>query len=154
MKNIITLLLSTLIASFSFAQPEGKPVNKDRKEQMKAKKVAFITEKLELTEEESAAFWPVYNQMEEDLHTLRTNFRKERKSDKKLEDMTDEEVDALMTKAFDFKQKELDIKKRYHVKFKQVLPVRKVAKLYHLEKEFRKHVAAKRKKGPLPPPRP
>lgn len=53
-RNILLLLLLT---SFSFyAQSD---TIKDKKEQIKALKVAFLTTKLDLTAREAEKFWPI-----------------------------------------------------------------------------------------------
>ena len=123
---IITLLLNSIVI---FSQE-----NKDNK----AKRIAFISIKLELTVEEAEKFWPILNDMESELKVLRKQKHKNKPEKKKVSEMSDEEVDALMLAAFDNKQKELDIKRKYHEKFKSVIPVKKVAKLYHLEHEYRR----------------
>ena len=52
------LLALILCANTSFAQ-KG---NGDKKERIKAYRVAFMTEELALTPEESEKFWPLYNE--------------------------------------------------------------------------------------------
>jgi len=54
-------LFVLLTTSFSFAQP----LLKHKKEQIKALKVAYITEELNLNSEEAAKFWPLYNAFED-----------------------------------------------------------------------------------------
>jgi len=56
-----------------------------------------------------------------------------------MEDMTDAEVVALLDRVIALRQGNLDIYKNYNTKFLEVLPAKKVAKFYHIEKEFRKH---------------
>ena len=56
MKNkFIFPILFLLMASISFAQGF-----RDKKEKVKALKVAYITEQLDLTTEEAQKFWPIY----------------------------------------------------------------------------------------------
>jgi hypothetical protein len=59
-------MLFLLISSLSFAQDF-----KERREKVKALKVAFITEKLELTTEEAQKFWPIYNVFDDNQSELR-----------------------------------------------------------------------------------
>ena len=64
MKNKLTTLIILLITmQFSFAQ-NGK-LFREKREQIKSIKVAYITNELSLTPEESAKFWPLYNAFEE-----------------------------------------------------------------------------------------
>ena len=65
------------------------------------------------------------------------------KSDKKLEDLSDQELEALLNASFEFKQKQLDLKRKYHTKYKEVLPIRKIAKLYHVEKRINQEIKSR-----------
>ena len=53
--NKITLIITLLLTMNVVAQ------SPEKRERIKALKVAFITEKLELTESEAQKFWPIYN---------------------------------------------------------------------------------------------
>ena len=65
-KYIVVLLFA--ISLSAHAQP-GK--FRQKMEQVKSLKVAFITSELNLTAEESAKFWPLYNAFEEKQRDLR-----------------------------------------------------------------------------------
>lgn len=144
MKTIkITLLGFLLLANLGLmAQEQTK---RDVKAEREARKVAIITEKLELTTEESKAFWPVYEELKKEHKALRKNFKKTKEAGRKMDELNDEEVDKILLESFDFKQKELDLKKKYHLKFKAVLPAKKIAKLYHLEHKMQKEQGPERK---------
>lgn len=132
---IITLGLIVGLLSSSFGQKGAKS------EERKAQKIAFITERLALTPEESKAFWPVYEAKNEAKKKMIKSIKGDRKSNprKKLEEMTDEEVTTMLNNMINLKQGELDIQKEYNTKFLAILPPKKVAKLYHVEREFKKH---------------
>lgn len=145
-----TKILSTFgilfLAMGMFTAQDQKESKEDKAEKRKAEKIAFITTKLELTPQEAEKFWPIYNEFENKMSELHKE-RRQNKPKKKVSDMTDKEVEDLLQSHFTFEQKELDLKKEYHEKFKAVLPIKKVAKLYHLEMEFRRQ----HKGGPKPP---
>ena len=63
---------------------------------MKAHKIAYITQKLNLTSEEAQVFWPVHNELENKLHELREANRPDKKKDP--EAMTDAEVEVAINK--------------------------------------------------------
>ena len=132
--------LSTQIIS---AQPRaGKQKSEptpEMREKMEAYRVAFITEKLNLTAEEAQQFWPIFNEREERLHALKIEQKQDRKNAKRS-DTTDEQIMALIDRHFDFKQRELDIEREYTAKFAEVLPLRKIIKLHHVEREFRRKI--------------
>ena len=50
-----------------------------------------------------------------------------------------------------FRQKELDLQKEYNTKFKSVLPIKKVSKLYATEEQFKRvlHDKLKDKQPPV-----
>src|SRR5262245_19137393 len=119
----------------SQAQPPDRPV----KERVEAMKVGFLTERLNLTPEEAQAFWPVYNKYSDELEALRKTHRENLHNAKQEYDqMGDKDVEKLVDCEIAFRQNELDIMKKYHPQFKQILPVKKVAKLYRSEEEFKR----------------
>ncbi len=128
MKNILfTLLIVSSCTLYLTAQNQANKPNR----------IAFISEKLALSSEEAEKFWPLLNDMESELKALKQELKKN-KPEKKVSEMSDKEVEVLLDASFVHKQKELDIKKSYHDKFTSILPVKKVAKFYHLEHAFRK----------------
>ncbi len=144
MKSKIFILLIALFTGMVSTQAQDQQKPKEGSKQ--AKKIAYITTRLELTPDEAEKFWPIYNEYQAEKKELRKT-KKAGKSDKKVSEMSDKEVDELMTRSLDFQQKDLDLKKKYHNKYKSVLPVKKVAKFYHLEKEFKKQGHNKKKPG-------
>lgn len=133
MKKTSIVVSFLLISSMVFGQ-----IGKRREaleERVKSLKIAFVTEKLALTPDESEKFWPVYNQMEAE----RANLMAEKKSDFG-DDITDKEAQLYITRHFDIREKEILLERRYIDKFKTLLPDRKVAKLLWVEKQFRQEV--------------
>jgi len=57
--------------------------------------------------------------------------------------LSDKEVENFIEAEFSQRQKELDIQKEYHEKFKKVLPLKKVGKLYLAEQEFKRQLLKK-----------
>ena len=103
---------------------------RERKENIETMKIAFITQKLDLTPEEAQRFWPVYNQYTDKLQELRKKRREDnRTAHQNFDQLTDKEVEQSVDNEIIFRQKELDIQKEFHAKFKTVLPIKKVAKL-------------------------
>lgn len=133
MKKTSIVLSFLLISSVVFGQM-GKR-REALEERVKSLKIAFVTEKLALTPDESEKFWPVYNQMEAE----RASLMAEKKSDFG-DDITDKEAQLYITRHFEIREKEILLERRYIDKFKTLLPDRKVAKLLWVEKQFRQEV--------------
>ncbi len=147
MKRILLVTCTTILfSSLAFAQPgEADRMNKgERKEKVEAMKVAYITNKLELTPTEAQQFWPVFNEYESKVQTIRQSRRKDSKDGmENLDQLNDKEVEAFIDSEVGFRQKELDVLKEYHAKFKSVLPIRKVAKLYRAQEDFKRELLKK-----------
>ena len=130
--------LLVLLSQFTFAQPSAK------KEKIESLKVAFITEKLALTPDEAKVFWPIYNQYQDELDALNKNKRAEKKVlAKGLEAMTDKEIEEYLDEILAIGQQKVDMQRKYNGKFKTVLSIKKVAKLYKSEEEFKRELLKK-----------
>jgi len=139
-KIIATAILATTLAISALAQPDAEK-KEQRKERIQAEKIAFITTKLNLSPEEAQIFWPVYNEYQQKLEGMQEEHRKNfREKKKEFEELSDKEVEELVDGEITFRQKKLDIQKRYHARFKEVLPIKKVARLYHAERKFKEHM--------------
>lgn len=151
MKKLGLVLMTFLLIGGSLVA-QGKPNDKKMtKEEKEAKMIGYLTEKLSLTSEEAEEFWPVFKSMKEELKANHKDFKEDKpEKDVKIDEMTDEEVIELLEKGFSMRQKDLDIKKSYNQKFINIIGPKRTAKLYHLEKEFKK--SQNEGKGPQGPP--
>ena len=143
--QIKSVLLIGLFAfsALTFAQKGEK--KKQIKEKIETQKVAFLTQKLNLTTDEATTFWPVYNEFQSKKEAITKEFRDVNKplKEKGLEQMTNEEATAFVDNQLVHAQKMLDLKKEYVVKFKKVINIKKVAALQKAEKEFQKELMSK-----------
>ena len=130
------LIITFFISLCTFATAQNAT---DKKEQIASLRVAFITKELNLTSKEAQLFWPVYNEYQDKLETLRTTRRKE---NRKLapETMTDKEAEQFIENETDFKVNEANLQKQYYSRFKQSLPVKKVALLIKAEEDFKREL--------------
>lgn len=106
---LIIIAMCTLI-SFAKAQ--------NGREKIQALKVAFITQKLNLSPSEAQKFWPVYNQYDNEITQLRATKR---------------DGDVLENE-----EKLLDIRKKYKPSFEKILGPERLNDLYNAERDFRK----------------
>ena len=150
-KIIITSLVLFLGLSFSVLGQErngGKDCPLDD-EKIKAEKIAFITEEIDLTVKEAQQFWPVYNEYNEKMDAL---FKEEhsisRDIKKNISTLSDKDIETKLDRLVEIKEEKAELEKTYHDKYKKVLPVKKVALLYQADREFRKHLLQKYKDHP------
>ena len=124
----------------SVSAQEHRGRGEDWKEKMKAEKIAFLTLEVGLTPEEAQAFWPVYNQVETEKDEAMSAMIKAYKEMRKAieEKKGDKEISALLDKYLETQKKLNDIENGIAARYKAVLPVEKVAKLYAAEEKFRR----------------
>ncbi|MDA9262448.1 periplasmic heavy metal sensor [bacterium] len=138
----------TLLAIFTLIGVSGMAQEKTKHAERQARTDAFLTEQLALTDAEQKAFLPLYKQYKAELMALRKASKVSKKKGKIMSELNDQELEEVIQASFDDKQKMLDIKKKYHGKFKKVISMKKVAKLYHVEKRMGKHKrGGKNRKG-------
>ena len=130
MKKIISVLcLLLIILSVSFAQEDKQAA----REKINARRIAFITEQLNLSIAEAQAFWPVYNAYKKEERTIRKRSRKPIK----LNQMTDAEIDQYLENKLAAEEATIVLKRDFVTQLKAVLPIQKVAKLFHSERKFK-----------------
>ena len=145
MKDYISILAFLILATGVTAQEsEGKQDGEERKQKserrdsrMEAKKIGYITEQLDLSTEEAQKFWPIYNEFQDKIKSLKEETREKGRSDK---DFTDAEAQTFLNTIFEREQKELDLKKNYFKKMEAAISKAKIAKLYTIENKFRDKV--------------
>lgn len=112
---------------------------KQKMEQVKSLKVAFITNELDLTSEESAKFWPLYNAFEDKQRELRrqkVNTYLDRKNEDELNRMSDKEAGALLAQMEENEEELYQLRKKFVISLKGVLPAIKIIKLKKAEEDF------------------
>ncbi|MFM2370043.1 MAG: hypothetical protein RL619_2364 [Bacteroidota bacterium] len=147
-KNILLILL--LLFSFNFyAQGERM---KEKKEQIKALKVAFLTTELDLTTSEAEKFWPLYNTFDDKQFELRHQKMKtlmKRMNDAGLDKMTEKEASAFLAQMESNEEELFLLRKKFTANLKSIIPAIKIIKLRKSEEDFnRKLLQQYRDKGP------
>lgn len=127
-------LLLLLISNGALAQSDSK------REKIDALRATFIAKKLNFTTQESQAFWPLYNEMNDKLEAARKTFRLQYNATTNFDFKTDKEAEMYLNAELALKQKEFELYKEYYDKFKKVLPVKKVAALRRAEEDFKKEI--------------
>jgi len=132
-----TFIFSFICLGLSFSS-SAQERNKERiREKVKLEKVAYITQELDLTEDEAQKFWPIYNAYKEESAATRASMDIRPKRD-----MTDKEAEDMLHAMLESKSKEIDIQKKYIGKMKSAIPVRKIAMLFKVEREFREKLVS------------
>jgi Spy/CpxP family protein refolding chaperone len=97
------------------------------------KKVVFA-ENMWLTDEESTAFWPIYNDYEAKLTRINDKVAKIlREYAATFDTLTDAQAKAMVEEIFDIREQKLKLRKSYAKKFAKVIPEKKVFRFFQLE---------------------
>ncbi len=144
MKTRIYLILFFLtFSNLIYSQPpyRGKMMQR-RKEMIEKEKIPFLTNYLDLSVKEAEKFWPIYNEYSDKQKTI-LNKKRELLKKIKFGDNNEKDAAKINSQYMEILQQECDLTKEYNEKFKKVLPVYKVNKIYLAEREFKKHLIQK-----------
>ncbi len=143
MKNyklfIVTIFLIS-IASFGQNGPLREHF-KEKKEKIKALKVAFITTELNLTPDEAAKFWPLFNAFEDRQQEIKKQKLKaylERTDGSSIDNLSEKEAATLLTQMESTEDELFQLKKKFVSNLKGILPSTKILKLKKAEEQFSK----------------
>ena len=120
MKTSIILFFSILFSITSIAQ--------DKREKLKALKVAHITEQLNLTTKEAENFWPIYNAHEDEKHKIYESSLAKRK-EINVEKLSEKEAESLLKEMQDFEEAKLKSEKNLVDKLSKIISYKKIVKL-------------------------
>lgn len=121
-----------VIVFFSFVAALAQ----DKSTKIEAAKVAFVKEKIQLTENQEMLFWPIYNDYLDKKQEIRKQI-KSLKTETGALSATDEQLKFDLQKLFDLRQQELMLEKEYFTnKFIKVISLRQVVELQKAEKQF------------------
>ena len=135
-RNILPLIL-ILTSMISFAQ-NGR-LMKQKKEQVKSLKVAFITSELDLTADESAKFWPLYNAFDEKQSEIRRTKMKsylDRMDSENFDTVSEKEAATLLSQMESSEEELHQLRKKFIGSLKSVIPAVKILKLKKAEEDF------------------
>lgn len=144
MKTYFTLLVLMLSLA---VLAQGKD---EKRERIKALKTAFITTELNLSSEEAAKFWPVYNDFDDKQFEIR--HQKMRGLGKKIDavdSMSDKDALSILNQMEDLDEELLQNKKKLISSLKPIISAKKIIKLKKAEDEFQRKLLKQFKdKGP------
>lgn len=148
MRTIGLLILTVL---FTLSAARAQPDNPKHRDRIKALKIAYITEHVNLSAEQAERFWPVYNRFESEMHNLHRGFMEKYRSDNPNTDRrtAHEYIDANL----DFQEQALELKKKYKDEFLKVISAQQVADLYRAERGFKEMLLKELRRRQDGPPR-
>jgi hypothetical protein len=108
---------------------------------VKAKRVAIITEIMQFNDAEAATFWPLFREYDYELSKL-GDAKLQLITDyiKNYDDITNEKADELATGAFALEAQRAELKKKYFDIMKKALSARTAARFFQVENQIQQVV--------------
>ncbi len=133
MKRLIIPILTLFICFNAYSQRDGK-----MQERIKAQKVAFITERLDLSSEEAQKFWPIYNAFEDKVTKMRRNDLREVRQAMQKGNLSNSEAQQVLDQFMNVEEQLFEAKKLLVKDLRNVIPPQKIIQLKTAEDAFNK----------------
>jgi hypothetical protein len=140
-KKLVVILMSlvALVFTWSLCLAEERPAdNMDiLRQSIQADKKLLVAENMQFTEAEAKAFWPVYDNYQNELFLLQSRSIKLIKDFAGVyEKMTDADAKKLLEEYLTIDDLRMKVRQAYLPKFRKVLPEKKVARYYQIENKI------------------
>ena len=136
--KILFPIIFLLVASLSFSQGF-----KEKREKVKALKVAYITEQLELTTDEAQKFWPIYNTFDDKQGELRHEKMKsilDRFKPGNVEKLSEKDASNSLAQMEKIEEDLFNLKKKFIKDLQSVISAKKIIKLKKAEEDFNREL--------------
>lgn len=136
--KIIFPIIFLLVTSLSFSQGF-----KEKREKVKALKVAYITEQLELTTEEAQKFWPIYNAFDDNQAELRHEKMRsilDRFKPGNVEKLSEKDASNSLAQMEKIEEDLFNLKKKFIKDLQGVISAKKIIKLKKAEEDFNREL--------------
>lgn len=143
----ILLLLCMCLQGSAWAQP-GPP--RENTERLESLRIAYLTERLSLTPEESKQFWPIQSAHESEMEAMRDAMKMEKESFDATQ-ASQREILAFVEKMAEQRKAMIDFETSHLIAVADVLGAERALKLPELQRELarriRERMGAAQKKG-------
>jgi hypothetical protein len=129
-----------LLGQAAFAQDKSADNMEIVLEKIRADKKLLVASNMEMSEQEAAGFWPVYDAYQKDLEKINDRIKKTIESYANSYNqgaVSDEMAKKLIEEVHSIEASEVELKRSYVSKFAKVLPMAKVARYYQIESKMR-----------------
>jgi hypothetical protein len=134
---IIVVLLGVFACMPAFAQVNTEDQIEVLRDSAEVDRKAIVAMNVNLTEEESAVFWPVYNKYRGEMKDVNDRLLAMiRKYAENFKNLSDEMAAELMAEAMDIEQDRQIYKRLYVEGLLDILPTKKVAVLFQIENKI------------------
>ncbi|TVZ27719.1 hypothetical protein JM83_2779 [Gillisia sp. Hel_I_86] len=133
MKKVTLIII--LFFTFCGLQAQDSKSKEDHRERIKAMKVAYITQEMNMNPELAQKFWPIYNKYECQKTDLQ---RREHQELKEIETISEQQAEKMLMEYQEIENEEYQIKKALFADLKKIISSKEIIKLHKLESDFNK----------------
>jgi hypothetical protein len=138
MKIIKLYPILLLFVTMTFYGQDGRNF-REKKEQIKSMKIAFITNELSLTPDEAAKFWPIFNAFEEKQNDIRREKMRshlDRNNENSIDNLSEKDAANLLSQMENTEEELFLLRKKFTTNLKGVISSVKILKLKKAEEDF------------------
>lgn len=128
MKRIVFILLLIHLALTGYGQNKS----------VESARVAFISQKINITPVQAEKFWPLYNELNDKKTEIRKSVREQYHQLAQASEQTTEKIKQHVQQIAALKHEDINLEKDYYVKYLFVITPKQLADLMAAEKEFQK----------------
>ena len=142
MKRNLSILFALIVSLTAMAQhPQGQRPERPHMtpEEYQTKQKEYIAQQAELTDEESAAFFPLYFELQGKKHEANRRVWKQVRAVSPHE-RTEEDCVKMIDAMADVKIECATLEKEYLAKFKEILPAKKLMRVQMAEERYQREL--------------
>lgn len=130
----LSILIVLIALQFSaFGQRDRGKV----KDKIDARKIAFLSDRLDLSPDEAQVFWPEYNMYIKEMEEVKGQLKQHRNKDEEIDENA--AIDILNQQLV-LEEKTLSIKKKYISKMKDIIGAKRTLTFFHSERRFKERL--------------
>lgn len=142
--SILAFILLTTFAFSAFSQEDSAIDGEKRKQffkELRDYKHTYLSKELGLTKEQQQKFFPIYDEMEDQVANLNEETREmERKVSENIDNASDLELEKATEALYELKIKEGETEKSYSAKFDGILTKKQLFQLKNAERNFNREL--------------
>ena len=142
MKRNLSILFALIVSLTAMAQhPQGQRPERPHMtpEEYQTKQKEYIAQQAELTDEESAAFFPLYFELQGKKFELERNARRAIRREGN-ENISEEQCLQFVNSMADVRIEIATLEKEYTTKYLEVIPACKLLRVQQAEQSFQRHL--------------
>jgi hypothetical protein len=136
MKKMLSILALILPVIAHGQEPSQQSPDPKAMERIQRARIAYLSERLNLTPEQAEKFWPVYRELADKRAALRAQM----KESQKKEGLSEQEQKQMVEQNLKVRQQELDLEKQYAQRLLNAITAQQLLDLPKAEMEFRRMV--------------